>query len=374
MAKWIKILSGIGVWIGLLVSAVLKWGGLLMDFLELPEAARTISNWSGTLRADDWAVLAIILFALILLLIIIRPNKSKPEQPAVHLPKTHKPFTAIKSTGGKDNIYEGNVLYGPGTVVELENEEGSIATSNVQIDPTKPIESPITKAVERDVWLLYAVHYIAYGSWTFIENPLDEDHLTAGHQALDEIRQKAFDKDLPVWGRIGQGPLFKQIQKEHWEDHSFKSLSFIVNKPEEFCTKYYGNESDYTIYNSLMTSKAKVEELWPTTKHLTHDQPTFNATRQELDKLFLAVVTVQTKVTNWESFDACKDTLVENVIFLREHEAIFEGSVYKQEYRDFMHAAGIAISTNKNYRDRDEMEYVKNLILESSKILEEFLR
>lgn len=258
--------------------------------------------------------------------------------------------------------------------VQTHKAPSPLATRNVRIDPTKPIESPTTKAVERDVWLLYAVHYIAYGSWTFIENPLDEDHLTAGHQALDEIRQKAFDKDLPVWGRIGQGPLFKQIQKEHWEDHSFKSLSFIVNKPEEFCTKYYGNESDYTIYNSLMTSKAKVEELWPTTKHLTHDQPTFNATRQELNKLCLAVVAVRTKVLNHESFDACKDKLTENCIYLKEHEAVFVGSRYAQEYRDFMHSAGMAIDLCKQYSDIEERKYVIDLMLESSKKLEEALK
>jgi len=356
-----------------------------MDLLDAPNLGQKINDFSEKIGPSYYPYIYIGFFLLLILIVnwsnVLsffkrQPAKieERPKQPTAQTPKAPRSFTAIKSTGGKDNIYKGNVLYGPGTVIELENEEGSIATSNVQIDPTKPIESPITKAVERDVWLLYAVHYIAYGSWAFIEIPLDEDHLTAGHQALDEIRQKAFDKDLPVWGRIGQGPLFKQIQKEHWEDHSFESLSFIVNKPEEFCTKYYGNESDYTIYNSLMTSKAKVEELWPTNKHLTYEQPTFKATRDELNKLFLAVVTIREKVLNHESFASCEDKLTENCVFLKEHEAVFVGSNYAQEYRDFMHAAGIAISTNKNYRDRDEMEYVKNLILESSKILEEALR
>lgn len=120
-----------------------------------------------------------------------------------------------------------------------------------------------TPKVERDVWLLHAVHYIAFGSSEFVEIPLEEVQLTAGHQAQDEIRQKAFDGSLPVWGIIGSGGLFKPIPKEYWEHHYLKALIFAINDPEGFCTKGNGLESDHTIYNSLMTSKAKVEELWP---------------------------------------------------------------------------------------------------------------
>ena len=120
-----------------------------------------------------------------------------------------------------------------------------------------------SKQVERDVWLLHAVHYIAFGSSEFVEIPLEEDQLTAGHQAQDEIRQKAFDGSLPVWGIIGSGELFKPIPKEYWEHHYLKALIFAINDPEGFCTKGDGPESDHTIYNSLMTSKAKIEEIWP---------------------------------------------------------------------------------------------------------------
>ena len=128
----------------------------------------------------------------------------------------------------------------------------------------KPSEQKIkSKQVERDVWLLHAVHYIAFGSSEFVEIPFEEVQLTAGHQAQDEIRQKAFDGSLPVWGIIGSGGLFKPIPKEYWEHHYLKALIFAINDPEGFCTKGNGLESDHTIYNSLMTSKAKVEELWP---------------------------------------------------------------------------------------------------------------
>lgn len=316
---------------GIIISSAFKWFGGLMDILDLPNLGQKINNFSEKIGPGYWPYIYIGFFLFLILIV----NWSDV-------------LSFFKGQSAK-------------------SDEVSTA------EPTTR-ESPAILKVERDVWLLIAVHYIAYGSWKFIEIPLDEDHITAGHQALDEIRQKAFDGELTVWGRIGQGPLFKQIQKEHWEDHGFESLSFIVNKPEDYCTKYYGNESDYTIYNSLMTSKAKVEELWPTSKLLTHDQLTFKVTKDKQDKLFLAVVAVRTKVLNHESFDACKNELIESCKYLHEHEAIFEGSKYKQDYKDFMHAAGIAIDSRKQYFDKDEKEYVLNLMCASSKRLEEALK
>jgi len=247
--------------------------------------------------------------------------------------------------------------------------------------PTIP-ESPATPKIERDVWLLDAVFYVAEGRWQS-PNMLDRDvsdmedaeFISKLGPAHRKVMQGASDGDLQVWGKRtdqNRGP-YVEIDSKYWENHELEHWNLMGGNFEEIQTSRIG-VAPGPIYKELKTSKARVEELWPITKLLTHDQPAFMATRQELDKLFLAVVTVQTKVTNWESFDACKDTLIENVNFLREHEAIFEGSVYKQEYRDFMHAAGIAISTSKNYRDRDEMEYWKNIIINSSKILEEALR
>jgi len=137
-----------------------------------------------------------------------------------------------------------------------QNEKEPIQTLTPAPNTTTPI-------VQRDAWLLHVVHYIAFGSSEFVEIPLEEDQLTAGDQAENEIRQKAFDGSLPVWGIIGSGELFKPIPKEYWEHHYLQALIFAINDPEGYCTEGDGLESDHTIYKSLMTSKAKVEELWP---------------------------------------------------------------------------------------------------------------
>jgi hypothetical protein len=124
------------------------------------------------------------------------------------------------------------------------------------------------------------------------------------------------------------------------------------------------------IYFWWKEKKLKTNKADPSLRSTT----TFKATRDQLDKLFLAVVTVRTKTTNYESFDDIKETLIEKFKFLQEHEAIFEGSVYQQEYREFMHASRMAIGNNRNYRDREEMEYWEDIIFKSSKVLEEALR
>ena len=378
----------------------------------------------------------------------------------------------------------------------------NISPKQPTVQTPKKQGSPETQRVVRDVWLLNAVHYIAYNSWVLVDMPLDDNHLTAGYRALAEIKQKAFDGELPIWGRVGQAVLYKPILKEYWEHYDFEILSFAKDDPEEFCTEKHNDIANDVIYNSLMTSKSKVEELWPkqnqaaspeiksnfvsiheavehvaklikpdidfghyhigndfgppckliteklrsgelvargkyagttqdpnriidkseweyrqlkpisclhwhddhpqteskgseedhkqltavkvdfnkvkklwpVSEHLTHEKLAFKATRQKLDELFFAVVTVRTKATNYQNFDDIKDELLENYKILQEDEAIFEGSKYKQEYRDFMHASSLAIGQNRNYRDREEMEYWVNIILSSSKILEDALR
>ncbi len=103
-------------------------------------------------------------------------------------------------------------------------------------------------------------------------------------------------------------------------------------------------------------------------------KPTFKVTRKEQDKLFLAVVAVRTKVLNHESYESCKDKLLENYAYLKNKENVFEGTKYKQNYRDFMHSADIAIYEKKRYLNKDEEDYVLNLMRESSKKLEKVLK
>jgi len=263
MGRLKKFISCLVTGLFALVVAVLQWGGRLMDLLEFPEAARTISNWSETFKADDWAVLTIFLFTIIMIWIIIKPSKPQPEQSEPEGAKSRHKNTFIKIPGSKDATLKDNILFGEGIFLDAPNTEGLKAEGNIRFDPTT---SPINQKVERDVWLLNAVHYIAFGSWEFTEINLNEANWTAGHDAQMEIKQMAFDGRLPVWGIIGSGELFKPIPKEYWEHHYLKGLIFVINDPEGFCTEVDGLASDHTIYNSLKASKAKVEELWPATK------------------------------------------------------------------------------------------------------------
>jgi len=93
-------------------------------------------------------------------------------------------------------------------------------------------------------------------------------HFKAGDKALDKIREKAFDRDLPVWGKLRKDGLFKQIPKEYWEHHGFFPVSFLKNAPEDFSSHkdifaIDIRDSDQIIYKALKTSIEKVEELWP---------------------------------------------------------------------------------------------------------------
>jgi hypothetical protein len=56
--------------------------------------------------------------------------------------------------------------------------------------------------VDRDTWLLNAIHYVAFGSWTIREwHNVDEaaDSLNGIYGAVAKIRQASRDGTLPVW-------------------------------------------------------------------------------------------------------------------------------------------------------------------------------
>lgn len=187
---------------------------------------------------------------------------AETEQPPVETPKAPRRKIGISSSGGVGNVISGNEVQGFQTGIRLEGEKGSIIFGNAIKGPTK---SSDIKSIESDVWLLHAVLYITSRSWKPVEiNYRDEERCSAWNDALMKIRQKAFDGSLPICGiEIGEGPLIKLISKKYWEHHDFNLPSFYSNDPKEFHTKEGVFTSDITIYNSLMTSKAKVEELWP---------------------------------------------------------------------------------------------------------------
>lgn len=127
-------------------------------------------------------------------------------------------------------------------------------------------------AVERDVWVLDAFYYIAFGSWDVPDWRGDDDKwpddmpgaIDAFFRASQGIQQYAVDGKLPIWGRTGfSGPQVK-IPPRYWEYHGFSELKVFTADREDLATEVERpGYKPMAIYHGLMTSKAKVEELWP---------------------------------------------------------------------------------------------------------------
>ena len=107
---------------------------------------------------------------------------------------------------------------------------------------------------------------------------------------------------------------------------------------------------------------------------LNSSTPVLKTTKTEQKDIFLAFVSIHNKVTNYERFANCESELNKRYAFLRAYETIFEASDIKQDYRDFMHSAAIAIDNGKKYIDEDEKGFVLNLISTSFKNLEKALK
>lgn len=246
-----------------------------MDLIDLPSLGQKVNKFSETIGPGYYPYIYIGFFLFLILLVnwshvssFFKSQPAKieegPKQPTVQTPKETEPASAIKTTGGKGNIIEGNISFGPGAVLEAENEEGLIAAGNVRVDSS-------TKIVERDVWLLDAVFYVAEGRWqspnmlarhvSDIEDPKFMAKVEPAHR---EILQKAYDGDLLIWGRRADqshGP-YVEIDSKYWENHELEYWNMAKGNFEELETSPIGIATG-PIYKELKTSRNKVEELRP---------------------------------------------------------------------------------------------------------------
>jgi len=126
----------------------------------------------------------------------------------------------------------------------------------------------------RDVWLLDAIHYVAFKSWEVVEwNNLGEKLRILG-AAEEDVRQRARDGDLPIWGREGFSGTLNPIPPEYWEYYGLEWGSLLKGEAEEFQTELTKHARSVGIRRSLMTSKSKVEELWPVEDSAVNPPPT----------------------------------------------------------------------------------------------------
>jgi hypothetical protein len=140
----------------------------------------------------------------------------------------------------------------------------------------------------RNTWLQHTVFYLLCGKWPNLEkaafdleeNGFPTERFAHVNHALKEIRQKAFDGTLQVWGKpmrssmsidgtIRSG-LFEEIPKSHWRTHQVRALELILD-PEQVYTSF-GQHFDENSYCSLMVDIRQVETLWPDPRQLEISQ------------------------------------------------------------------------------------------------------
>ena len=118
--------------------------------------------------------------------------------------------------------------------------------------------------VERDVWLLDAIHRAAIGEWKICDfDQLAEAKINEFVGVLDKIQQAAFDGDLPIWGKQAQSDIWRPISREYWEYHGIDWFSMLKGEPEILKTESKKTTQNVGVWWELMTSRKMVDELWP---------------------------------------------------------------------------------------------------------------
>lgn len=84
-------------------------------------------------------------------------------------------------------------------------------------------------------------------------------------RAQIDVRQRARDGDLPIWGREGFSGTLNPLPPDYWEYYGFDLFGLMRGNAEEYGTELTRRTKSISLSKcrSLMTSKEKVEELWP---------------------------------------------------------------------------------------------------------------
>lgn len=106
---------------------------------------------------------------------------------------------------------------------------------------------------KRDKSLAEALAFIAYRAWGREYTQATADMIP---NALSELRQRAHDGRIIVWGRFHPDELYRPIPQEHWSDHRVDPGALLNGY-----ARTWGN--DTTNYGHLMVSRAEIEREWP---------------------------------------------------------------------------------------------------------------
>jgi hypothetical protein len=126
---------------------------------------------------------------------------------------------------------------------------------------------PTLERPTHDVWLFDAIWRAYFGEWKILgegeELPTEQEYQRFHDLAEFDISQRAFDGDLPIWGKRDALQLWEPIPKTFWQDHNIHYLSLINRNPPsvEIWSTSHPIRQTYE-WIELKTSRTVVDQLW----------------------------------------------------------------------------------------------------------------
>lgn len=127
-------------------------------------------------------------------------------------------------------------------------------------------------AVERDAYLWDALLFIIYGDWeTRIPqvngaNQIGVDLADKIFSVERELRQRALDSKLQVWGMPVGKDLYQPVEASEWKISELGITGFLDRQSNDSLELYvlqqYRNVGKIVIWRGPMVSRAQVEKLW----------------------------------------------------------------------------------------------------------------
>jgi len=145
--------------------------------------------------------------------------------------------------------------------------------------PAQQLPAALPVGPKRDTWFQHAAFYVAFGVWPDVLKPIflfgEGNQVPEGEhvkliEALQKLRQAAFDGELTVWGKFPVTPygprqhsVFDTIPVAHWRDHAVDYMDLIrFNEPSHVRTTR-NHEHSPDAWCALQVSKLQAEALWP---------------------------------------------------------------------------------------------------------------
>lgn len=134
------------------------------------------------------------------------------------------------------------------------------------------IDAPIN-SLPRDVGLLDAIWRVHVGRWGERESMDDfrtDPRSNHFFEACTEIRQKAFEGALPIWGRRKNSSLFEPVPWQFWRNREIIESFAIQPGLEDLWVRFthaleVGDVPNATSneWDHFMTNKDAIDRLWP---------------------------------------------------------------------------------------------------------------